>query len=144
MPAHPRYRINLLASERAFLEKLIAAHGTEQQIVRRARIVLFANGEGWSNQAIADEQLGLGYLRVPTWAPFRLQAYFNGHAWLARQLRAAEIPFTMADNAFMEIGDWQAAQRLADSLDAQTLHQRLDEWAQRFCRVVSHFHSGYH
>jgi hypothetical protein len=30
-----------------------------------------------------DEQLGLCYLRVPTWAPFRLQAYFNGHAWLA-------------------------------------------------------------
>jgi hypothetical protein len=91
-----------------------------------------------------DEQLGLCYLRVPTWAPFRLQAYFNGHAWLARQLRAADIPFTMADNAFVEIGDWPAAQRLADSLDAQTLHQRLDEWAQRFCPVVSHFRSGYH
>jgi hypothetical protein len=28
------------------------------------------------------EQLGLCYLRVPTWCPFRLQFYFNGHAWL--------------------------------------------------------------
>ena len=26
-----------------------------------------------------DEQLGLCYLRVPTWCPFRLQFYFNGH-----------------------------------------------------------------
>ena len=33
-----------------------------------------------------DEQFGLCYVRVPTWAPFRLQIYFNGHYWLARQL----------------------------------------------------------
>jgi hypothetical protein len=26
-----------------------------------------------------DPMLGLCYLRVPTWAPFRLQFYFNGH-----------------------------------------------------------------
>lgn len=91
-----------------------------------------------------DEQFGLCYVRVPTWAPFRLQVYCNGHSWLARQLRAANIPFTMADNAFVDIGDWQEAQRLADSLDAQALHQHLDGWAQRFCPVLAHFRSGYH
>src|SRR5215203_6180585 len=32
------------------------------------------------------EDLGLCYLRVPTWAPFRLQFYYNGHNPLARQL----------------------------------------------------------
>jgi len=91
-----------------------------------------------------DEQFGLCYVRVPTWAPFRLQVYCNGHSWLARQLRAANIPFTMADNAFVDIGDWQEAQRLADSLDAQALHQHLDGWAQRFCPVLAHFRGGYH
>ena len=30
-----------------------------------------------------DEELGLCYLRVPTWCPFRLQFYCNGHSWLA-------------------------------------------------------------
>ena len=30
-----------------------------------------------------DKDLGLCYLRVPTWCPFRLQFYFNGHNWLA-------------------------------------------------------------
>ncbi len=30
-----------------------------------------------------DEEFGLGYLRVPTWAPYRLQLYFNGHNWPA-------------------------------------------------------------
>src|SRR3954451_23604770 len=29
-----------------------------------------------------DAQLGLVYLRVPTWPPFRLQFYCNGHSWL--------------------------------------------------------------
>ena len=46
-----------------------------------------------------DEQLGLCYLRVPTWCPFRLQFYCNGHSWLARKLAAAGIDFTFADNA---------------------------------------------
>ena len=35
-----------------------------------------------------DEELGLCYLRVPTWAPFRLQFYCNGHSALARTLTA--------------------------------------------------------
>jgi hypothetical protein len=48
-----------------------------------------------------DELFGLCCLRVPTWAPFRLQAYFNGHHWLARRLAKAKIDFEMADNAFV-------------------------------------------
>jgi len=35
-----------------------------------------------------DARFGLVYLRVPTWAPFRLQFYCNGHSWLARKLTA--------------------------------------------------------
>lgn len=30
-----------------------------------------------------DADLGLCFLRVPTWAPFRLQFYRNGHSCLA-------------------------------------------------------------
>ena len=58
-----------------------------------------------------DAVLGLIYLRVPTWAPFRLQFYCNGHSWLARRLTAEGIAFTAADNAFLRIDDWQRAQR---------------------------------
>jgi hypothetical protein len=46
-----------------------------------------------------DAELGQVYLRVSTWSPFRLQFYCNGHSWLARQLTAAGIGFTAADNA---------------------------------------------
>lgn len=31
-----------------------------------------------------DTVWGLCYLRVPTWCPFRLQCYFNGHNYLAQ------------------------------------------------------------
>jgi hypothetical protein len=91
-----------------------------------------------------DEQFGLCYLRVPTWAPFRLQVYFNGHGWLARQLTQAGIALESADNAFVHIADPAEAQRLADSLDATTLHRHLDQWARRFCPVLSHFRNGVH
>jgi hypothetical protein len=30
-----------------------------------------------------DQELGLCYVRVPTWCPFRLQVYCNGHSYLA-------------------------------------------------------------
>jgi putative transposase len=83
MPAPHRYRINLLAREREFLEKLIAAHGTGQQIARRARIVLLANGEGWSNQAIAEE-LKIHKADVTTWTRRWVE---RGHDPLPERLR---------------------------------------------------------
>ena len=43
-----------MPSERECLEKRVRAHSTPQQLARRARIVLLANGEGWSNREIAD------------------------------------------------------------------------------------------
>jgi hypothetical protein len=33
-----------------------------------------------------DDEFGVVCLRVPTWCPFRLQFYCNGHSWLACQL----------------------------------------------------------
>jgi hypothetical protein len=84
-----------------------------------------------------DEQLGLCYLRVPTWCPFRLQFYFNGHNWLANQLKQRGIAYKMLDNAFVHIADYAFANQLANELDVEILHLRLDEFAQRYCPVVA-------
>lgn len=91
-----------------------------------------------------DEVFGLCYLRVPTWAPFRLQVYFNGHNGLAQKLNKAGIDFQKVDNAFLFIANPKKAQLLADRLDAKVLHKRLDQWAKRFCPVQKSFRSGYH
>jgi hypothetical protein len=44
---------------------------------------------------LIDEELGLCFVKVPTWLPFRLQIYFNQHQWLARQLTRKGITFEM-------------------------------------------------
>lgn len=91
-----------------------------------------------------DAELGLIYLRVPTWAPFRLQFYCNGHSWLARQLEAEGIAFCMADNAFTRIADWQRAQDLADAFSPDHLHRVLDRYAALCCPVLDVFGQTYH
>ena len=91
-----------------------------------------------------DPDWGLCYLRVPTWAPFRLQFYFNGHNWLALQLKRSGIPYRLVDNAFVEIEDFAQAQALADRFRVESLHQSLDRIALWLCPVLSHFQAGYH
>jgi len=84
-----------------------------------------------------DEELGLCYLRVPTWSPFSLQFYFNGHNWLAHQLTHQGISFGLQDNAFLHIADFELANHLAAHLDVARLHAKLDAYARRFCPVVT-------
>jgi hypothetical protein len=91
-----------------------------------------------------DAELGLIYLRVPTWCPFRPQFYCNGHSWLARQLTAAGIGFTLADNALLHIDDWERAQTLASGLSPDVLRQVLDRYAQQCCPVLDVFAQSYH
>ena len=91
-----------------------------------------------------DEAFGLCYLRVPTWCPFRLQFYFNGHNWLANQLKQRGIAYKMSDNAFVHIADYAAANQLANEFDLEILHLRLDEFAQQYCPVVTDLKLNYH
>ena len=81
---------------------------------------------------------------MPTWAPFRLQFYYNGHNQLANQLRKAGIGFHLIDNAFVGIEDFDRAQRLSDGLRADELHRTLDEVARWLCPVATQFKGGYH
>jgi hypothetical protein len=90
-----------------------------------------------------DEMLGLCYLRVPTWCPFRLQFYCNGHNILANQLRSQQIDFEMADNAFLTIADFAQANALAKSLTVEALHARLDAYAATYCPAAATLQMGY-
>jgi hypothetical protein len=91
-----------------------------------------------------DPDLGLCYLRVPTWAPFRLQFSYNGHYQLACELQREGIGHKMLENAFVELEHWNGAQALADSIDSATVHRKLNEVAAMFCPVICHFSAGYH
>lgn len=91
-----------------------------------------------------DEDLGLCHLRVPTWAPFRLQFYFNGHNWLACQLTRKGIAHTLVENAFTEIEDFRRAQRIVDRFSVKKLHRKLKYYTRQFCPVLRRFPSGVH
>lgn len=91
-----------------------------------------------------DAELGLCYVRVPTWCPFRLQIYFNGHNWLASHLRKEGMNYTLIDNAFLSAGNFSRAQELSDSLKVEAAHQRLDMFAEKFCPIIKNFSLCYH
>jgi len=58
MGRRTKYRINLTTAEQTELERLIHQQTAPQHQVKRAKIILMANADGATNQAIA-EQLGV-------------------------------------------------------------------------------------
>jgi hypothetical protein len=90
-------------------------------------------------------RLGLVYVRVPTWLPFRLQIYFNGHNWLASRLRRAGLKFQMEDNALVECDDWKKAQALADDFSLDQLKRDPNGLARQcVSALLERFRGGYH
>ena len=82
-----------------------------------------------------DEQVGLGYVRVPTCAPFRMQVYINEHNLLASELKQVEIKYSMIDNAFDSLEDAGKAQEISDKINIEKHHRKLDEFAWRFSPI---------
>lgn len=91
-----------------------------------------------------DERFGLCYLRVPTWCPFRLQFYCNGHNWLASELDKKGIAYTLIDNAFTDMTDFAEAQKLADNFRVAVLHKALDRFAGLYCPILKSLGLTYH
>lgn len=91
-----------------------------------------------------DEKLGLCYVRVPTWCPFRLQIYFNGHGWLGSELPRRNIDYHLIDNVFTSIDNFPKAQKIADQLKVDMIHKVLDRFADQYCPVIGKFNLRYH
>ena len=91
-----------------------------------------------------EAEFGLCHLRIPTWAPFRLQFCCNGHDWLERQMRQAGIRFKKADNCFTHVSDFAAAQALLKKFEPQRLHRMLDQMAARWVAVHGRFGTSLH
>ena len=90
-----------------------------------------------------DRELGLCYMRVPTWCPFRLQFYMNGHNLLASKLNKKGIEYELLDNAFIDISDIEMAQKLSDRINPEDLHKVLDIFARRYCPVADEHNMKY-
>jgi hypothetical protein len=91
-----------------------------------------------------DAQLGLCYVRVPTWCPFRLQIYFNGHNWLANQLKKRKLNYQLIDNLFVSLDNFTKAQQIADRLKVNMIHKILDRFAHQYCPIIKKLKLRYH
>jgi len=91
-----------------------------------------------------DDYLGYGYIRVPTWCPFKLQVYINGHNILSNELKKEGMKYSMIDNAFDYIEDFSKAQEICDNIDIRKVHKRLDKLAKTYCPVYLSFNQVYH
>ncbi|MGA8054435.1 MAG: hypothetical protein WCA12_11370 [Burkholderiales bacterium] len=60
---------------------------------------------------LIDPEFGWMHVRLQTWAPYEIQVYVNGRAWLARQLDRAGIGYQRSDNKITAVDD------LAKALD---------------------------
>ena len=80
-----------------------------------------------------DKDLGLMHVRLQTWAPFTCQVYVNGHDFVAQQLAQRGLGFVQQDNAFVQLADPAATQRIADRF-AKLPWPRLLE---RYTRLVN-------
>jgi hypothetical protein len=83
-------------------------------------------------------------VRVPTWCPFRLQIYFNGHNWLAAGLKKRKIGYELMDNLFVSIDNFAKAQQIVDRLNVAVIHKILDRFAHRYCPIIKKLKLRYH
>lgn len=60
------------------------------------------------------EDYGFMNIRLQTWFPYNIQICMNGREWLRRSLEKQNAGFVVCGNKFLDIGDYQMAQRLLD------------------------------
>jgi hypothetical protein len=79
-----------------------------------------------------DPEFGFLHVRRPTWFPFTMQVYVNGHNWLARRMDRLRLVFHRLDNAFLTIARPARADRLAREFPRLDWPQVLHRFARRF------------
>jgi hypothetical protein len=91
-----------------------------------------------------DEVFGLCSLRVPTWSPFALQFFCNGHHILKTRLDRKGVQSQMLDNSFEHIDSYAVAQKMAGHFPVNELESRLNAYAELCCPVSKRFETSYH
>jgi hypothetical protein len=79
-----------------------------------------------------DREFGFMHVRIPTWFPFTIQIYLNGHDWLARKMDHHGIEYRKVENAFLWIADPKRAQRFSNQFAKKKWPCILHAFAYRF------------
>lgn len=81
---------------------------------------------------IKDRQFGTGNsIRIASYAPFTVTVCFNGHNFIAQQLRNRRVQFQMRDNLFVAVDDMPTFRRAVAALTHQAIAHFCDHWVYR-------------
>jgi hypothetical protein len=84
------------------------------------------------NFYVNDKQWGRMFVRVCPYLPFSARVCLNQHHWLANRLRQEGIDFRRCSNAFLNCGNPERLQQLADSLTSKDLLTCSQKWLAYF------------
>jgi hypothetical protein len=84
------------------------------------------------NFYVNDKQWGRMFVRVCPYLPFSARVCLNQHHWLANRLRQEGIDFRRCSNAFLNCGNPERLQQLADSLTSKDLLACGRKWLAYF------------
>ena len=92
-----------------------------------------------------DEDLGLGYVRVPTWLPCRLQSLLQRAQLAGQRVAQAQDRIPIARQCVRaKLPTGSGRNRSSTGWRSKRLHHRLDECARRFCPIHRDFGVAYH
>ena len=66
------------------------------------------------------------YLKIQTWFPYNVQIYINGREYLSKLYDKNDIDFTMFNNSFSFLSNFDKAQKIADEVLNQKISSSFD------------------
>lgn len=91
-----------------------------------------------------DEEFGWMFLKIQTWFPYNVQIYLNGREYLSRLLKDEGISYSMYNNSFSYLEDFEKAQELADGVLDKKLSHSFDGMVKKINCLLPHIEEVFH
>ena len=80
----------------------------------------------WYYLYFNDSEFGWMFFKIQTWFPFNVTIYINGREYLSKLFDKENIQYTMYNNSFSSVSDFDKAQNIADSILNKHLSDSFD------------------
>lgn len=84
------------------------------------------------------------FLKIQTWFPYNVQIYLNGREYLSRLLKAEGISYSMYNNSFSYLEDFEKAQELADCVLNKKLSHSFDGMVKKINCLLPEIEEVFH
>lgn len=85
----------------------------------------------WYYLYFNDSEFGWMFFKIQTWFPFNVTIYINGREYLSKLFNKENIQYTMYNNSFSSVSNFDKAQNIADSILNKHLSDSFDGLASK-------------